>query len=340
MSNSANSWQSQLKGSYQKPADLLADLGFSTAEINSLLDKQNGTFSSTATDLFAMRVPRAFVQKMQPRNQQDPLLLQVMPQRAEWQVKSGFSQDPLNEKGQNPAAGLLHKYQSRVLLTLRGACAVNCRYCFRRHFAYADNRINESRMQEILAYISKNPQVNEVILSGGDPLMARDDVLLDLVQQLATLPQLKRLRIHSRLPVMIAERLTPALCELLTSTSLKPVLVLHINHPNEIDTNLAKHLAPFQAAGVLLLNQAVLLKAVNDRAEVLVALSEKLFSIGVLPYYLFLLDKVAGAAHFDISETQAKALIKTVAAALPGYLVPKLTREVAGMPSKDMWLYD
>lgn len=321
----APDWQRLLADSYKKPQDLLRDLGLPDADVS-------------ADALFKTRVPKGFVQKMEKGNPNDPLLLQVLPHSDEFIVTEGFSPDPLAEKNYNPLPGLLHKYPSRVLLTLQGACAINCRYCFRRHFDYGDNRINASQLSAIIEYIANHPDVNEVVLSGGDPLMSKDDHLAELIKRFEALPQLKRLRFHTRLPVVIPERITDTLVQLLATTRLRTVMVLHCNHPNEIDEHFAEHIQKLTDNGVQVLNQSVLLKNVNDAADTLVALSEKLFACRILPYYLFLLDKVSGAGHFEVEAPHAQRLIREVAAQLPGYLVPKLARETPGLSSKDMWV--
>ncbi|MBS9777119.1 MAG: EF-P beta-lysylation protein EpmB [Gammaproteobacteria bacterium] len=318
-------WQEIFGKSYMRPKDLLRDLGLPDADVS-------------ADALFATRVPRPFVEKMEYGNPNDPLLLQIMPSSDEFIKKSGFTTDPLAEQQYNPLPGLLHKYQSRVLLTLRGACAINCRYCFRRHFEYADNRIKKSDIDNILNYVQQHPKINEVILSGGDPLMATDTQIAELVSALSTIPQLKRLRFHTRLPVVIPERITPDFINVLSQSHLKAIVVLHTNHPREIDDNFCQHVKQLSTSGIQVLNQGVLLKNINDNADILAELSEKLFDANILPYYLFLLDKVSGTSHFEVSEKRAKQLIKDMAAQLPGYLVPKLTRETPGMASKDMWV--
>lgn len=318
-------WQHILAESYTRPKALLQAVGLPDCDVS-------------AHTLFRTRVPKPFVEKMQRGNPNDPLLLQVLPITDEFIDVEGFSPDPLAEKHYNPLPGLLHKYSSRILLTLRGVCAINCRYCFRRHFDYADNKISSRELLNILAYIKQHPEINEVILSGGDPLMADDQHIGELIQHFASLPQLKRLRLHTRLPIVIPERITDELVEILTTSRLRTVMVLHCNHPNEIDEHFAKYVKPLTDHGVQLFNQGVLLKNVNDNVESLVTLSEKLFDYRILPYYLFMLDKVSGAAHFAVEENTAKQLIREMAAQLPGYLVPKLTRETAGMASKDMWV--
>lgn len=318
-------WQHILAESYTRPQDLAKDLQLPQTDF-------------AAHTLFKTRVPKPFAEKIEKGNPNDPLLLQVLPQPQEFAANEHFIADPLAEKQFNPVSGVLHKYRSRVLITLRGACAINCRYCFRRHFDYADNRIDDKQLAAIIDYIHSQPSVNEVILSGGDPLMAKDTYLATLVQQLAAIPQLKRLRIHSRLPVVIPERITHELVDILAANRLAVVFVTHCNHANEIDEHFKQHIQRLAHANITVLNQSVLLRGVNDNVDSLVALSEQLFASGILPYYLFLPDKVAGTAHFDVELNTAKQLIKTVAAELPGYLVPKLAREVPGQFSKDIWL--
>ncbi|MGY0398651.1 MAG: EF-P beta-lysylation protein EpmB [Ostreibacterium sp.] len=320
-----SAWQRILADSYTQPQALLNDLGLPDYDVS-------------ANSLFSTRVPKPFVAKMQHGNPNDPLLLQVLPQAKEFENIIGFSTDPLAEQQFNPLPGLLHKYPSRVLLTLRGACAINCRYCFRRHFNYVDNRINDKALERILDYIKQYPKINEIVLSGGDPLMAKDKLLRRLIERFATIPQLKRLRFHTRLPVVIPERITDELAEMLAKTHLQTIVVVHSNHPNEIDNNFAYHVEKLSTSGTQVLNQSVLLKGINDSAEILAQLSEKLYEVRVLPYYLFLLDKVSGTAHFEVDETTAKQLIQEVAGLLPGYLVPKLARETPQLSSKDMWV--
>ncbi len=318
-------WQTILAEGYTRPKQLLADLGLNEIDVS-------------AHQLFRTRVPKPFVKKMRVGDINDPLLQQVLPQSAEFEQISGFSIDPLAEQQYNPLPGLLHKYSSRVLLTLRGVCAINCRYCFRRHFDYGDNKINQQELAEIINYIKKHAEINEVILSGGDPLIADDTYIGQLIGELELLPQLKRLRFHTRLPIVIPERITDDFVKLLKASRLQSVIVLHCNHPNEIDEHFSQYIRKLTDNGIQLLNQSVLLKNINNNAEILCKLSEKLFDNKILPYYLFLLDKVSGTAHFEVSTNEARQLIRDVAAKLPGYLVPKLTRETPGLQSKDMWV--
>ena len=286
-----------------------------------------------ARRLFAMRVPMPFINKMEKGNANDPLFLQVMTDAAEFLQTPGFVKDPLQEQD-NAIPNLLHKYHNRVLLMVKGGCAVNCRYCFRRHFPYEDNPGNKANWRKALDYIAQHSEIEEVIFSGGDPLMAKDRELAWLLGQLNQIPHLKTVRIHSRLPVVIPQRITPELCRLLADSPLNKVLVLHINHANEIDELLSRQLQPLKQAGVTLLNQSVLLKGINDNAHILKALNDKLFATGILPYYLHLLDKVEGASHFWIDDERALAIYRQLITLSSGYLVPKLAREIAGEKSK------
>ena len=317
-------WQKELKQSFTRPEALYNYLG---------LDVSDRQGDIQARKLFAMRVPRPFADLMKRGDERDPLLLQVLPNRSEFTQLPGYVTDPLEEQD-NEIPGLLHKYLSRVLIMFRTGCAVNCRYCFRRHFPYEDNRINKAQLLKQLEYIGSRPEINEVILSGGDPLMAKDEHIAWFVEQLETIPHIKRLRIHSRLPVVIPSRLTTELKNILTPGRLKTILVLHINHANEISEKLTEETRAYKQAGIWLLNQAVLLKDVNDGTEQQVALSEALFDADIQPYYLHLLDKVAGASHFDVAEQDALALYRDMMARLPGFLLPKLVREIGGEASK------
>ena len=317
-------WQKELSNAVKNPLQLLQILDISTESL---------ALSDIARKQFPMLVPLPFIQKMKNGDINDPLLKQVLPIMDEELLSPDYTTDPLQEHN-SVIPGLLHKYQSRVLLILKSGCAVNCRYCFRRHFPYQDNNINKKQLQAVIAYIKKHPEVNEVILSGGDPLMSKDDFLQYVIDQLELLPQLTRLRLHTRLPVVIPSRVTDRLANMLQRSRFKVVCVLHINHANEIDQRFQDAIYKLHQAGVQLLNQSVLLKGINDNSQSLIALSEALFAAHILPYYLFLLDKVQGAQHFDLDEDKAKRLIQAMNSALPGYLVPKLSREIAGEKSK------
>lgn len=286
-----------------------------------------------AKRLFALRVPRAFVARMEKGNPNDPLLRQVLTSQEEFIAAPGFSTDPLEEQ-HSVVPGLLHKYRNRALLLVKGGCAVNCRYCFRRHFPYADNQGNKRNWQAALDYVSAHPELDEIIFSGGDPLMAKDHELDWLLTQLEAIPHIKRLRIHSRLPIVIPARITDTLTARFERSSLQILLVNHINHANEIDDEFRHAMARLRRAGVTLLNQSVLLRGVNDNAQALANLSNALFDAGVMPYYLHVLDKVQGAAHFLVSDDEAREIMRELLTLISGYMVPRLAREIGGEPSK------
>ncbi|OBW96107.1 EF-P beta-lysylation protein EpmB [Gallibacterium salpingitidis] len=319
-----SSWTDYLATAISDPIELIKYLE---------LPVENYQQDLSARRLFAMRVPLPFAQKMQKGNPNDPLFLQVMTNQAEFIAAAGFVKDPLQEQD-NPIPNLLHKYHNRVLLMVKGGCAVNCRYCFRRHFPYADNPGNKTNWQQALNYIVQHPEIEEVIFSGGDPLMAKDHEITWLVNELEKIPHLKTLRIHTRLPVVIPQRITAELLQTLAASPLNKVMVLHINHANEIDQQLAQALTQLKRHNVTLLNQSVLLKGINDDAYILKNLNDKLFANGVLPYYLHLLDKVEGASHFWIDDQTALAIYRQLITLSSGYLVPKLAREIAGEKSK------
>lgn len=321
-----NSWKFLLKTAVSDPMQLLSLVGLKPESLNFEVDYKNS---------FKLRVPKPFIDKMQYGVASDPLLLQVLSQQRENITTPGFSQDPLKEFN-NKSPGLLHKYHGRILLILASACAINCRYCFRRHFPYQEQHATGKQLVQSINYINSDTSIKEVILSGGDPLVTSDESLTNLIEQLKAIPHIKRLRIHTRLPIVIPQRVTQQLCNLLKQNELSVSMVLHINHPNEIDALLKAYLSKLSQANVQLLNQTVLLKGINDNANTLVDLSESLFDAGVLPYYIHLLDKVAGAAHFDISQSKAIALVEQIRKLLPGYLVPRLTMEEPGKHSKSI----
>ncbi|OUS27987.1 EF-P beta-lysylation protein EpmB [Thalassotalea sp. 42_200_T64] len=318
------SWQQELANVVTCPKELLSLLNIDE-------DKYRAHFA--ARKLFPVRVPHPFIKKMQLGNFNDPLLQQVMPLSAEQQDVPGFITDPLEEHD-TVAEGLLHKYKHRVLMIVKSGCAVNCRYCFRRHFPYEDNSPNKLRWQSALDYITEHVEINEVIFSGGDPLMAKDEHLAWLLMQLEQIEHIKRVRIHTRLPVVIPQRITAELVNTLSQSRLQVVMVFHINHPNEIDQPFELAIQPLREKRIALFNQSVLLKNINDDSEILCALSERLFAMGILPYYLHLLDPVAGAAHFDVNVKAASIIANNMMATLPGFLMPKLVQEIAGEANK------
>jgi EF-P beta-lysylation protein EpmB len=314
----------------------LSDCVSSLDELFSLLEIKAGQGEEYASVYagFALRVPRSFVQRMEKGNIADPLLLQILPRGKELDCYPGFNNDPLDEQSANPLPGLIHKYHGRLLLIVTGSCAIHCRYCFRRHFPYSDNNPGFSHWQPVMDYIAADPSIKEVILSGGDPLAAPDSALAGLVESIAAIAHVERLRIHTRLPIVIPQRITPQCLAWLTASRLKTIMVIHCNHPREINAEVAQALLLLKQQGITLLNQTVVLKGINDCVNTLVELSETLFNAGVLPYYLHLLDRVSGAAHFEVSETEAKKLLAALRVELPGYLVPALVKEEAGARHK------
>ncbi|MCK0154058.1 EF-P beta-lysylation protein EpmB [Alcanivorax sp. S6407] len=317
-------WQRQQADLITDPAELLALLDLDASALPEI--------RAAARD-FPLRVPRRYVELMEKGNPNDPLLRQVLSVPAELEAVPGYGVDPLEEGDHTPVPGLLHKYHGRALLVVTGACAVHCRYCFRRHFPY-QSHLSGKRWDQALAWLAERPDIHEVILSGGDPLTLTNRRIGQLLEALAQIPHLRRLRIHSRTPVVIPERLDEELLALLAQDRWRTVLVFHANHPREISAALTERGRQWQRAGVTLLNQSVLLAGVNDRVETLEALSDRLHEAAILPYYLHQLDKVAGAAHFAVPDRQALALHRQLRGRLPGFLVPRLSREEPGEPSK------
>ncbi|HCH7475981.1 TPA: EF-P beta-lysylation protein EpmB [Acinetobacter baumannii] len=319
-------WQSQLSDLITDPLELLNLLELSTDQLLS--------GAILASEKFKLRVPRAFVGKMNAKDPLNPLLLQVLPHHLELEEHPEFVTDPLGEEAANQLPGVLHKYKSRFLLTLTGACAVHCRYCFRRHFPYQENLPKNEDWLNIKNYIESNPDINEVILSGGDPLTLSNRKLALWLERLSSLKQVKILRIHSRVPIVIPNRIDEELISLLKNSRLRIILVVHSNHASELDDFTCSKLLQLSEHHITVLNQAVLLKGVNDSAQTLTDLSYRLFEARVMPYYLHVLDKVKGAQHFDLIPSEIDAIYQDVLASLPGYLVPKLVREIAGEKNK------
>lgn len=321
-------WQKELAGAISDPVELFELLDLDPAGLDPALQ---------ACRDFPLRVPRPYLARMRRGDPADPLLRQVLPLGEELLTVPGYRRDPLDELSVNPIPGLVHKYAGRALLIVSPACAINCRYCFRRHFPYEDNKPNRDQWRHALDYIGADASINEVIYSGGDPLAANDKQLLWLSQGIATIPHVRRLRVHTRLPVVIPSRIDRDCLHWLTATRLQTVVVLHVNHPNELDDQVRQMVARLRAANIIVLNQSVLLAGVNDSADVLIHLSEALFDAGIMPYYLHLLDPVEGAAHFATPPWVAHELQRALQVNLPGYLVPKLVWEQPGKGSKT-WL--
>ena len=283
---------------------------------------------------FRLFVPRGFLSRMQPGDPADPLLRQVLPLAEETIEVPGFSVDPVRDDLAERQPGLLHKYDGRVLLVTTGTCAIHCRYCFRRHFPYDEAPRSLADWQPAIDEIASDESVHEVILSGGDPLTLVDSTLATLVHRIGQIPHLRRLRFHTRLPIVIPERVTDELVELVRGSRLTPIIVLHANHANELDAHVADAIGRLRDAGILLLNQAVLLAGINDSVEAQAALSERLVDLRVVPYYLHQLDRVAGAAHFEVPVEKGRQIIRELRDRLPGYAVPRYVAEVPGSASK------
>lgn len=322
-------WQAALTTAFTRPAELLAYLEL-PADLPGLKLAQMRDFP--------LRVPRGFASRMQKGAPDDPLFRQIWPSPQEETLSAAFTADAVGDLDKLKPGGLIHKYHGRALVIATGACAVNCRYCFRRHFPYGEARASRNHWQALLDELRADTSIEEVILSGGDPLSLTDDKLADLVEGLDGIPQLKRLRLHTRQPIVLPERIDEDLLDWLTATRLQTVVVVHANHANELDTEVAQAMARLKRAGVPLLNQAVLLRGINDSLDALKRLSERLFECGILPYYLHQLDRVQGAAHYEVDEAVGRALVSELSAHLPGYLVPRFVREVAGKPSKT-WIH-
>lgn len=319
-----STWQRELAAAITDPRELLAALD---------LDPELLPPALAASDLFRLRVPRAYVGRMRRGDPRDPLLRQVLPLGAELADIEGFVADPLGERDANRVPGLLHKYEGRALLVTTGACAVNCRYCFRREFPY-DEQFAAGRWRSAIEALTADRSIGEVILSGGDPLALSDSRLAELTSMLEPIAHLRRLRIHTRTPIVLPSRVDAGLMAWLARLRWPATIVVHANHPRELDASVTRALSRLRAAGATLLNQSVLLRDVNDDVDVLCELSTALFDAGVLPYYLHLLDRVRGTSHFEVAEPRARALVGGMARRLSGYLVPRLAREQQGAPAK------
>lgn len=320
----SENWQQQLSNAIKSRDDLLKQSHMTDAA---------GLFSEQASQQFRVKIPANFLNETNVSGA-DPLLLQVLPQQQETIDAEGFNLDPVGDMSAMATPGLIHKYKNRALFIVTGACAIHCRYCFRRHFPYSDAQINNENWEPAFQYLREHTEVTEIILSGGDPLMVSDEKLTHLVNELAQIKHLKRLRIHSRIPSVLPERITKTFIDLLMNSRFNVSLVTHINHPNELNENNKAVLKMLQTTNIQLLNQSVLLSGVNDNPKTLIDLSEKLYETGVLPYYLHLLDPVQGAAHFYVKEADARVFLDEMTNSLPGYLVPKLVKEISGEQAK------
>lgn len=325
-------WSTSLKQAIRSRDELIRELG---------LDQSGDSGLDPVETDFPVLVPRSYLVRMKRADWDDPLLKQVLPRGAENDVVSGFSADAVGDQNAKLTPGLIQKYRGRVLLIAAGSCAVNCRYCFRRHYPYGDDPRRLSDWQPALDAIATDPTVHEVILSGGDPLMLTDTRLSELVALICEIPHIRRLRVHTRLPIVLPDRVTDRLIRMLAprladseGRRLRTWFVVHSNHANELVGDCADGLGRLVASGIPVLNQAVLLRGVNDSVDAITDLCERLVDLGVQPYYLHLLDRVAGTAHFEVGEDEAVEIVEAVRERLPGYAVPSLVREIAGMTSK------
>lgn len=318
-------WQALWRQAVRDPRELLALLG---------LETRAQRISEAAARQFPLRVPRGFIARMRHGDPEDPLLRQVLPVLDEERVVAGFELDAVGDGAARRGGGVIHKYAGRALLIATGSCAINCRYCFRRHYPYAQDTAAAAGWREAVARLREDASIHEVILSGGDPLSLADHKLAELTDALRAVPHIRRLRIHSRLPIVLPERVDAGLLDWLRGLPWPATLVVHANHGNEFDASVDAAMAKLRSIGITLLNQAVLLRGVNDSVAALATLCERGFEAGVLPYYLHQLDRVVGTAHFEVSDARALELHAGLAATLPGYLVPRLVREIAGQPGK------
>lgn len=325
MTEHLSSWQKDLASGFSNPRALL-----------QYLKLDSWAFSTLARNDFSMRVPLSYATCMQKGEPNDPLLMQVLPVADELNNPAQFQDDPVGDLAALTENCIIHKYQGRVLLIITGSCAINCRFCFRRNFPYAQVQLNTQKKMTALDYIQGNPSIHEVILSGGDPLLLSDQRLEDLLQKLADITHIQRIRIHTRLPIVLPTRVTSDLIRILSNLPIPIIMVLHCNHAHELSKQVISACLALKQLNLTLLNQSVLLKDINDNVQVLQTLSEQLFTAGILPYYLHLLDKAKGTAHFEVQQIKAIKLHQELQQVLPGYLVPKLVKEQSGEVAKTL----
>jgi EF-P beta-lysylation protein EpmB len=318
-------WQNSLATAISSVAQLLEYVGMA---------KHPSVLSDDNFNQFPLRVPHSYADKIKKGDINDPLLLQVLPTKDELECLPGYTVDPLAEQEASPAPGIIHKYHGRVLLVITGACAIHCRYCFRRHFPYQQHRMGSDEREQTLDYLRNDQSISEIIFSGGDPLAVNDKLLGQWIAAIGEISHIKRLRFHTRLPAVIPERITHDLLTNISQCRQQIIFVMHINHANEIDSDIAAAVRKLKDHDVTVLNQTVFLKGINDNSHTLADLSTMLFRAGVLPYYLHILDKVAGGAHFDLAQNEAQHIYAKLTKLLPGYLVPKLVMEQAGHSAK------
>ena len=322
-------WQKSIASGFRTPTDLLNFLNLKASDLPYQIDTDSP---------FRMRVTRHLASLMETGNPYDPILLQLLPRQEETQAHPGFQTDPLMEEDYQVIPGLIHKYQNRVLIIAHQACAIHCRYCFRRHFPYSEARLSDSSLDAIERYIQSHADIDEVIFSGGDPLSLADEALSQLIQRFDRLSQIQTIRLHTRTPVAAPERITESLLNTLSQLTSQVVMVVHINHPNELHPVLLSQFQRLRDINVTLLNQSVLLRDINDSSATQIRLCKQLFAHGVLPYYLHCLDPVQGTSHFDVNEQTAGQIWQEMQAALSGYQLPRLVREIPQRHSKT-WIH-
>lgn len=319
-------WRSLLDAAITDPKQLLRALDLDPELLPQMVAGHH---------LFKIKTPKSYLQRIKKGDPSDPLLLQILPQAEEVTLKpADYCSDPVGDLDASPVPGLIHKYNNRALLITSPACAIHCRYCFRREFPYRNAVTSGDHWQQTMDYLTDNPQIIEVILSGGDPLTLADEQLAELAKQLVSIPHLKTLRIHTRLPIVLPERIDKTFLTWMEKLPIQTVMVVHSNHPNELNQQVGEALVAAANAGIALYNQTVLLQNINDDAEILASLSRKLFDFRVQPYYLHLLDKVNGAAHFDVDIERSRKIYQQLASLLPGYLLPRLVQDLPGRPAK------
>jgi EF-P beta-lysylation protein EpmB len=320
-----DTWKKALADAIKSPLELFETLRLPPHYLEAAIEVAN---------VFPLRVTHSFVSRMRPGDIHDPLLLQVLPLTLENKVTAGYSTDPVGDLAASKTPGLIHKYFGRVLLVTTGACAIHCRYCFRRHFPYNHANPAANEWQDALRYLAADTSVSEVILSGGDPLSLSDQKLIQLLKHLEKIPHVTTLRLHSRLPIVLPQRINAPFVAQLTASRLQIVMVVHTNHKNEINAEVATALDILRHHDIPLLNQSVLLRKINDNVADLTDLSKTLFAHGVLPYYLHTLDAVQGAAHFEVTKQRTRIIYNELSKQLPGYLLPKLVQELPGAQYK------
>ena len=320
-----DSWQKIVQQAIRDPDELKRRLDLPVADDPRI---------ANANQRFSTFVPQPWLERIRPGDPRDPLLLQTLPVAEETRELPGFSADPVGDLPATVAPGLIHKYPGRALVVTNGDCAIHCRYCFRRQFPYQTSPRSEGAFDQVLQTIRGDASIEEVILSGGDPLMMSDRRLAARLDMIGRIAHVRRIRLHTRLPVVIPQRVTPELSGILAESPRPVVAVMHVNHPRELDEAVNTAFRRLTDAGVILLNQTVLLAGINDDVEVLAELSQQLVQFRCLPYYLHQLDRVRGAAHFEVPVARGRELVDQLRGRLPGYAVPRYVCEVAGDPAK------